>query len=275
MTRNNNFTTGQIYDSILQKERTGEFLGTTVQIIPHVTDEIKRVIRLAENNYDIIVVEIGGTVGDIESLPFLEALRQLSTDLPYRDSVLVHLTYLPFVATAGEIKTKPTQHSVRDLRSTGLQPDFLLCRTVKECSQAEIAKISLFTNVEKSAVIPVPDADSIYEIPELIHKYKFDEEIIKKLAISDAKAADLSSWQQLNKKRKDASSNIKIAIVGKYTTNIDSYKSLDEALTHSAIHNNSQLEIVYLDSDKVKTDSNTLKELCCHTDTWRFWRTRY
>ncbi|MFQ5485709.1 MAG: CTP synthase, partial [Desulfobacterales bacterium] len=227
----NNFTTGKIYHSVITKERRGEYLGGTVQVIPHITDEIKRCIKVAANGIDIVIVEIGGTIGDIESLPFLEAIRQFRADAGKENVLYIHLTLVPFIATAGEVKTKPTQHSVKELRSIGIQPDILLCRTDRYLSKDIKAKISLFCNVSEDAVITAKDVDCIYEVPLVFHKEGLDNKIVEMLHIW-TRAPRLEAWQELVKKLKKPQFSVTIAIVGKYTDLTESYKSLNEALYH-------------------------------------------
>lgn len=260
MTKNNNVTAGQIYESVIAKERKGEYLGATVQVIPHITDEIKNRIKICSKNYDIVLVEIGGTVGDIESLPFIEAIRQFRSDVGAINTIYLHLTLVPYVSTSGEVKTKPTQHSVKELRSIGIQPDMVLCRSETPLELAERKKIALFTNVEEKAVISCPDVFSIYSIPVMFHKNKLDDIVLEKLQIK-VKDADLSSWEQVVDKQVNAKEIINIGVIGKYTNLTDAYKSLNEALFHAGIVNNRKVNIVYIDSEKIeKKDANYLKE---------------
>ena len=254
LTRANNFTSGQVYETILHKERNGDYRGATVQVIPDVTDEIKSRIKHYEGKYDIIIVEIGGTVGDIESLPFLESIRQLALDLPFQQRTLIHLTYLPYLETSGEIKTKPTQHSVKELLSIGLQANFLVCRTNNAIDFSVRDKISKFTNVRLEAVIPLPDLESIYQAPEFLHSYRLDQLIIEQFRLKVSKAADLSMWTALNAKQKNVKNVIKLAMVGKYTEFADSYKSLNEAINHSGIHLDSKVEISYIDAESIERE---------------------
>ena len=251
MTKRNNFTSGQIYENVIKKERRGDYLGATVQVIPHITNEIKRCIKKGAEGFDVAMVEIGGTVGDIESLPFLEAIRQMRIELGSHRAIFIHLTLVPYIPTSGEMKTKPTQHSVKELRSIGIQPDILLCRSEKSLSMQDRNKIALFTNVEKEGVIPLEDAKSIYEIPMILHKHGLDDIVVKKLGL-DLPAADLSEWQQVVDAEKQQNTQVKVAIVGKYTELSDAYKSLDEALRHAGIHTQSKVEIFYVDAEIVE-----------------------
>ena len=248
MTKKNNFTTGQIYDSVIKKERRGEYLGKTVQVIPHITDEIKLNIRDGAKGSDVAIIEVGGTVGDIESLPFLEAIRQMGVEEGRENTCYIHLTLLPWIATAGELKTKPTQHSVKELREIGIQPDILLCRSERPIPREEKEKIALFTNVASKAVISAIDLDSIYRIPVMLHEQKIDEIVCEKFQIK-AKPADLSQWNKITKMLDNAKSSIDIAFVGKYVDLTESYKSLTEALIHAGLHNNVKVKINFLDSE--------------------------
>ena len=251
MSRLNNFTTGQIYESVIKKERRGDYLGGTVQVIPHITDEIKLHIKAGAGNAQVAIVEIGGTVGDIESLPFLEAIRQMAVQLPREDTCFIHLTLLPYITSAGELKTKPTQHSVKELREIGIQPDVLLCRADRDLPAAERRKIALFTNVREEAVILAVDVDSIYKIPNLLHDQMLDEIICHKLNIL-AKAADLSTWKKLVHALENPQRTVEIALVGKYVDLTESYKSLSEALIHAGIHTRSKINIHYMDSEAIE-----------------------
>ncbi|MEY5135224.1 MAG: synthetase, partial [Pseudomonadota bacterium] len=251
MGKKNNFTTGQIYDSVIRKERRGEYLGKTVQVIPHITDEIKLHIKNGANGADVAIVEVGGTVGDIESLPFLEAIRQIGFEEGRENACYIHLTLLPFISTAGELKTKPTQHSVKELREIGIQPDILICRADRAIPDEERKKIALFTNVAPEAVISAVDSDSIYKIPSLLHQQMIDEIVCHKLNIL-AKPADLSSWEKITDALKHTKHNIDIAFVGKYVDLTESYKSLTEALIHAGIHTSSKIKIHYLDSEEIE-----------------------
>lgn len=251
MKRSNNFTTGQIYESVIRKERRGEYLGKTVQVIPHITNEIQDYIHRGAEGYDVALVEIGGTVGDIESLPFLEAARQLSLRAGRHAAAFVHLTLVPFLASAGELKTKPTQHSVQKLREIGISPDALLCRADRPIPDEERAKISLFSNVEEDAVISVWDADTIYKIPQMLHDQGLDNIICTKLGLSPA-PADLSVWTKLVHALENPKAEITIGMVGKYVDLTESYKSLIEALRHAGIHTQSKVNIAYLDSEEIE-----------------------
>ena len=257
MTKNNNFTSGQIYASVLRKERRGEYLGGTVQVIPHVTDEIKASIQKAAVGYDIVLVEIGGTVGDIESLPFLEAIRQMRIELGSSNTLFIHLTLVPFLKTAGEIKTKPTQHSVKELRSIGIQPDILICRSEQRLPEEEKIKIALFTNVERSGVISLPDLKSIYQIPLNMCDEGLDVTITEKLQIQ-AKPADLHEWQQVVDAEKQTNAEVHIAMVGKYVDLKDAYKSLNEALKHAGIKTSTREIIHHIDSEDLTNNAEYL-----------------
>ena len=252
MSKRNNFTTGQVYETVLKKERRGDYLGGTVQVIPHVTDEIKRRVMAGAEGFDVALVEIGGTVGDIESLPFLEAARQLRVELGSQRSMLMHLTLVPYIATAGETKTKPTQHSVKEMRSIGLQPDILICRSEIEISASARRKIALFTNVEERAVISLPDADTIYRAPMLLHKRGLDEFIVQRLGL-DCKVADLSEWEQVIDGELNPEREVVVAMVGKYMDLIDAYKSLNEALKHAGIRSKAKVKIRYIDSEDIES----------------------
>ena len=251
MSRRNNFTTGQIYDSIIQKERRGDYLGCTVQVVPHVTDEIKSKVLAIGNGVDIAIIEVGGTVGDIESLPFLEAIRQLRFDLGKENVLYMHLTLLPYIATAHEIKTKPTQHSVNKLREIGIQPDILLCRSDRPVPPELKAKIALFCNVDRDAVISAQDVKCIYEVPLVFHSQGLDEKIVKLLNIW-TRQPKLEAWEALIKKVGNQKNEITIGIVGKYVNMQDSYKSLHESLIHAAIANNCKVNLQYIDSEEVE-----------------------
>jgi CTP synthase len=250
MSKRNNFTTGQIYESVIRKERRGDYLGGTVQVIPHITDEIKRFIRLGAGDADVAIVEIGGTVGDIESLPFLEAIRQMSLQLGRNNTCFIHLTLVPYIASAGEIKTKPTQHSVKELREIGIQPDIVLCRADRQLPDDERRKIALFTNVEERAVISAVDVDCIYKIPSILHAQGLDEIVCRKLEIH-APPANLETWDGLVEALEHPKQTVDIALVGKYVDLTESYKSLSEALTHAGIHTGSRINIHYIDSEKL------------------------
>ncbi|BCU05999.1 CTP synthase [Allochromatium tepidum] len=253
MGRNNNFTTGQIYESVIRKERRGDYLGRTVQVIPHITDEIKASIRLGAEGSDIAMVEIGGTVGDIESLPFLEAIRQMRVEEGPENSLFMHLTLVPHIRTAGEIKTKPTQHSVKELRSIGIQPDILLCRAEKLLPDEERRKIALFTNVSEKAVISAIDADNIYRIPRLLHAQQLDELVVRQFHL-DVPEADLSEWDRVMDGFDHPEQSVRIGMVGKYMNLTEAYKSLSEALAHAGVHTNTKVEIVYVDSEVIERE---------------------
>lgn len=251
MTRSNNHTTGQIYENVIRKERRGEYLGNTVQVIPHITDEIKRCIYEGAGDADVALIEIGGTVGDIESLPFLETIRQMGTLLGRDNALFLHLTLVPYIPSAGEIKTKPTQHSVKELRTIGIQPDILLCRMDRPLPDAERRKISLFTNVPEKSVISAVDVDSIYKIPMELHRQGLDDIVVKQLEL-DAKAADLSEWQQVVDNFNDPQGEVNIAMVGKYMDLTEAYKSLSESLIHTSIHTRTKVNVHYVDSETIE-----------------------
>ncbi|MEJ2531053.1 MAG: CTP synthase [Halioglobus sp.] len=260
MKRSNNFTTGRVYNAVLRKERRGDYLGGTVQVIPHITDEIKRRIILGAGDADVAVVEIGGTVGDIEGLPFLEAARQLKVELGPGRALLMHLTLVPYIATAGEIKTKPTQHSVKELRSIGLQPDILLCRCSVDIEESARKKISLFTNVEERAVIPLLDADSIYRIPGRLHAFGLDDFVVERFGIS-CPEADLSEWDDvLEREFSESSGSVRVAMVGKYTDLLDAYKSLNEALKHAGLQTLTEVKVDYVDAEDIERDGTRVLE---------------
>lgn len=252
--KDNNFTTGKIYHSVINKERRGEYLGGTVQVIPHITDEIKRCIKVAANGIDIVIVEIGGTIGDIESLPFLEAIRQFQADVGKENVLYIHLTLVPFIATAGELKTKPTQHSVKELRSIGIQPDILLCRTDRYLPKDIKSKISLFCNVSEDAVITAKDVDCIYEVPLVFNKEGLDNKIVEMLHIW-TRAPRLEAWEALVEKLKKLEWSVTIAIVGKYTDLTESYKSLNEALYHGGFASNCKVNLMFVDSEKILAEN--------------------
>ncbi|MBO6753964.1 MAG: CTP synthase, partial [Spongiibacter sp.] len=253
MNKRNNFTTGRVYETVLRKERRGDYLGGTVQVIPHVTDEIKRRVIAGAGDADVAIVEIGGTVGDIEGLPFFEAARQLKVELGAKRAMLMHLTLVPYIATAGETKTKPTQHSVKELRSIGLQPDVLLCRSDHEIDMSSRQKIALFTNVESRAVIPLRDVDSIYRIPSLLAGEGLDELIVERFGL-DCPPADLSEWDPVIDGDLNQDRELTIAMVGKYMELLDAYKSLNEALKHAGIHTHTKVHVRYIDSETIETD---------------------
>jgi CTP synthase len=254
--RTSNFTTGKIYSNVIAKERRGEYLGATVQVIPHITDEIKRNIVLGAGDADVCMVEIGGTVGDIESLPFLEAIRQMGVELGRDRALYIHLTLVPFMSASSEIKTKPTQHSVKELRSIGIQPDVLVCRSEKALPREQRAKIALFTNVEERAVISAVDVDDIYKIPRLLAEQGLDSYVVDKLKL-DARPADLSEWEAVVEAKANPESEVTIAMVGKYVDLRDSYMSLTEALRHAGIKTRTRVNILYLESEDLQTQGTS------------------
>ncbi|MCH7823006.1 MAG: CTP synthase [Proteobacteria bacterium] len=249
--RNSNFTTGRIYETVIAKERRGDYLGATVQVIPHITDEIKRSIMKGAGDADICLVEIGGTVGDIESLPFLEAIRQMSVDHGHDRVVYVHLTLVPYIATSAEIKTKPTQHSVKELRSIGIQPDILVCRSEKPLPDEQRKKIALFTNVREDAVISAYDVDDLYKIPTIMHKQGLDDIVARQLRL-DLPAADLSEWDSIVEAKQNWQTEVNVALVGKYVDLRDSYISLREALLHGGIHTRTRVNVHYFDAEQIE-----------------------
>ena len=251
LNRDNNFTTGKIYHSVITKERRGDYLGGTVQVIPHITDEIKESIKLVADSVDIVIVEIGGTVGDIESLPFLEAIRQFRADVGKENALYIHLTLVPYISTAGEVKTKPTQHSVKELRSIGIQPDILLCRTNKYLPKEIKSKIALFCNVTVDEVFTAKDVECIYEVPLVFHKEGLDQKIVDKLNIW-TRAPRLDNWEEIVRCLKEPTSSVTIAIVGKYVDLTESYKSLNEALRHGGIPNDCRVNLEFIDSEKLE-----------------------
>ena len=253
MTQKNNFTTGRIYENVISKERRGDYLGGTVQVIPHITDEIMRSIREGAGDADVAMVEIGGTVGDIESLPFLEAIRQMGAEEGHHNALFIHLTLLPYIPAAGEIKTKPTQHSVKELRSIGIQPDILLCRAEQPVPLEERRKIALFTNVEERAVISAQDVDSIYKIPLLLSEEGLDDITVEKLQLQ-CKEPNLAEWQQVIEALEHPTGETTIAMVGKYMDLTEAYKSLSEALIHAGIHTRTRVNIQYVDSEEIERD---------------------
>ncbi len=259
MTRRNNFTTGRVYEDVLRKERRGDYLGGTVQVIPHITDEIKRRVIEGAGDADIALVEIGGTVGDIESLPFLEAVRQLKVELGSTRALFMHLTLVPYIATAGETKTKPSQHSVKELRSIGIQPDILVCRSDHEIPASSRRKLSLFTNVEERAVISLQDADTIYRIPRMLHAQGLDDIVVDKFRL-ECGPADLSEWDRVVDAKLNPHREVTIAMVGKYMELLDAYKSLIEALTHAGIHTRTKVKIEYIDSEDIERDGTGILE---------------
>lgn len=251
MSKKNNFTTGQVYEEVLRKERKGEYLGATVQVIPHITDEIKRRIYASAEGMDVAIIEVGGTVGDIESLPFLETIRQIGVELGHDRAIFIHLTLVPYIRSAGEIKTKPTQHSVKELRSIGIQPDILICRSEQPILASERRKIALFTNVAEKAVISAIDADTIYRIPLLLNEQGLDDIVVDKLRL-DVPKADLSEWEKVVDDLTHPTDEVTIAIVGKYVEHTDAYKSLNEALYHAGIRTRHQVKIKYIDSETIE-----------------------
>jgi CTP synthase len=253
MTKNNNFTTGQIYENVIRKERRGDYLGATVQVIPHITDEIIRNINAGAAGADVAMIEIGGTVGDIESLPFLEAIRQMGVEMGPSNVLYMHLTLVPYIAAAGEVKTKPTQHSVKELRSIGIQPDILMCRSEKPLPDKERQKIALFTNVPSRAVISAVDVDSIYKIPGLLHQQHLDDIAVEKLHLR-VPPANLAEWQAVSDGLKNTDGEVIVAIVGKYVGLTEAYKSISEALVHAGIQTNSKVTIKYLDSEEIENN---------------------
>jgi len=260
LSRDNNCTTGKIYNSVIMKERRGDYLGGTIQVIPHITEEIKSNIRKLAHGVDIVITEIGGTVGDIEGLPFLEAIRQFRLEVGKENALYIHLTLVPYISTAGELKTKPTQHSVKELRSIGIQPDIILCRTDRFLPQEVKAKIALFCNVEEKAVITAKDVETIYEVPIVFHKEGLDEIIVDKLNIW-TKAPDLSEWEEIVEKVKSPKEDVTIAIVGKYVDLTESYKSLNEAITHGGMANNCRVNLLFIDSETIKSDKDAEEKL--------------
>ncbi len=259
MTCRNNFTSGRVYEEVIRKERRGDYLGGTVQVIPHITDEIKRRVVEGAAGADVALVEIGGTVGDIESLPFLEATRQLKVEVGGQRALFMHLTLVPYIATAGEVKTKPTQHSVKEMRSIGLQPDILLCRSEHEVDISSRRKIALFTNVEERAVIPMQDARSIYEIPRMLHGFGLDQIVIDRFRL-DAGPADLSEWDAVVESQLNPDHEVTIAMVGKYMELLDAYKSLIESLLHAGIKTRTRIKMQYIDSEDIERDGTSVLE---------------
>ncbi|WP_373331757.1 CTP synthase [Thiopseudomonas alkaliphila] len=252
MTQNNNFTTGRVYEDVIRRERRGDYLGATIQVIPHITNEIKRRIIKGAGDADIAMVEIGGTVGDIESQPFLEAIRQLRVEVGAKRAMLMHLTLVPYIATAGETKTKPTQHSVKELRSIGLQPDVLVCRSDRSIDVDSRRKIALFTNVEERAVISLPDVDTIYKIPGVLHSQGVDDFVMERFGL-ECKPADLSEWDRVIDAKLNPTEEVTIAMVGKYMELLDAYKSLIEAMSHAGIENRTKVNLRYIDSEEIET----------------------
>ncbi|MGP9467824.1 CTP synthase [Halomonas sp. 86] len=251
MTQRNNFTTGRVYEHVLRKERRGDYLGGTVQVIPHITDEIKQRVYAGGEGFDVALVEIGGTVGDIESLPFLESIRQIRSELGANRALFMHLTLVPYIKTAGETKTKPTQHSVKELRSIGIQPDILICRSEVELEESERRKIASFTNVEERAVVPLQDADTIYRIPLMLHEHGLDDIVCDKLRL-EAEPADLSEWVKVLDAKLNPLKSVSIAMVGKYMELLDAYKSLNEALIHAGIQGRIKVNVDYIDAEDIE-----------------------
>ncbi|ODS23076.1 CTP synthase [Candidatus Endobugula sertula] len=260
VSKRNNFTAGRVYETVLRKERRGDYLGGTVQVIPHITDEIKHRVIAGAEGYDVALVEIGGTVGDIESQPFLEAVRQLKVELGSQRALLMHLTLVPYISTAGETKTKPTQHSVKELRSIGLQPDILLCRSEVAIDEDSRRKIALFTNVERRAVVPLADAQTIYLIPRLLMAQGLDSIVLEKFTITDAPEADLSEWDKVVDGKLNPQYEVTIAMVGKYIELLDAYKSLNEALSHAGIHTRTRVNILHINAEKLEEEGTGLLE---------------
>jgi CTP synthase len=264
MRQENNITTGRIYLDVITKERRGDYLGSTVQVIPHITDEIKAAIRRLAPNHDVVITEIGGTVGDIESLPFLEAIRQFRQDVGREHTLFLHLTLIPFIPAAGELKTKPTQHSVRDLMEIGIQPDILICRTDRPVSDELKRKIALFTNVDPSGVIEAQDVDTIYEVPLAFHRQKLDELVTTRLGL-ETRPPDLTRWEGIVERvRRPTKGRVRIAVVGKYTALVDSYKSVQEALIHGGIANDVGVEIDWLSSEAFENGSGSADVLAAY-----------
>jgi CTP synthase len=253
LSRKNSFTTGQVYDTVISKERRGDYLGGTVQVIPHITDEIKRRIREAAEGYNVCITEVGGTVGDIESLPFIEAIRQLRWELGANNTLYVHLTLVPYITSASELKTKPTQHSVKELTGFGIQPDILLCRAAQPLDKKVKSKIALFCNVDENRVISAPDVSTIYEVPLVFHQDGLDERIVERLNTFTG-SPNLTRWRRIVSAIKNPKATVRVAMVGKYVDLTDSYKSLNEALTHGGIANECKVETVYVDSEQIEKD---------------------
>jgi CTP synthase len=271
MAQINNYTSGRIYYSVISKERRGEYLGGTVQVIPHITDEIKNAILQLADTVDVAIIEIGGTIGDIEGLPFLEAIRQFRFDIGRNNSLFIHVTLVPFIKTAGEVKTKPTQHSVKELRAIGIQPDILLCRTEGSLSKGLKEKIALFTNVPTDAVITAKDVKSIYEVPVLFHKEGLDDKILQLLNIWTG-APRMKPWEDLVKKIKNPKHHVIIGIIGKYVDLTESYKSLHEALVHGGIANDGKVELRYVSADELEEEGSTELLEGCHGILVKSWR---
>lgn len=259
MTQNNNFTTGRVYEEVLRRERRGDYLGATIQVIPHITDEIKRRIIKGAGDADVAMVEIGGTVGDIESQPFLEAIRQLRVEVGAKRAMLMHLTLVPYIATAGETKTKPTQHSVKELRSIGLQPDVLVCRSDRSIDVSSRRKIALFTNVEERAVVSLPDVDTIYKIPGILHSQGLDDFVMERFGL-ECDGADLSEWDRVIDAKLNPKQEVTIAMVGKYMELLDAYKSLIEAMSHAGIETQTKVKLRYIDSEDIENQGVAVLE---------------
>ncbi len=253
MSKKNNFTSGQVYENVLRKERKGEYLGATVQVIPHITDEIKRRVYASAEGMDVALIEVGGTVGDIESLPFLETIRQIGIEQGRDKALFIHLTLVPFIKSAGELKTKPTQHSVKELRTIGIQPDILICRSEQPIPASERRKIALFTNVAEKAVISAIDADTIYRIPLLLNEQGLDDIVVDQLRL-DVPPADLTEWQEVVEAITHPKDEVTIAMVGKYVDHSDAYKSLDEALIHAGLKTRNKIKIKYIDSEQIEEE---------------------
>ncbi len=259
MTQNNNFTTGRVYEEVLRRERRGDYLGATIQVIPHITDEIKRRIIKGAGDADIAMVEIGGTVGDIESQPFLEAIRQLRVEVGAKRAMLMHLTLVPYIATAGETKTKPTQHSVKELRSIGLQPDVLVCRSDRSIDISSRRKIALFTNVEERAVVSLPDVDTIYKIPGILHSQGLDDFVVERFGL-ECDGADLAEWDRVIDAKLNPKQEVTVAMVGKYMELLDAYKSLIEAMNHAGIETHTRVKMLYIDSEDLENQGTEVLE---------------
>ncbi len=253
MTKDNNVTAGKVYFNVISRERKGDYLGATVQVIPHITEEIKSLIRKVSDDHDVVIVEVGGTVGDIEGLPFLEAIRQLSLELGRNNSMFIHVTYVPYIKTAGELKTKPTQHSVKELRAIGIQPDAIICRAERDLPKGIKAKIALFSNVEESAVISAPDLDYIYDLPNKFKEEGLDRIVAERLGL-EYRDTNLSKWKKIVNVLRTAGQEVNIAVIGKYVELRDAYKSIIEALTHGGIANNSKVNITWISSEKFDPD---------------------
>jgi len=257
MTRRNNFTTGSIYAEVIRRERRGDYLGGTVQVIPHVTDEIQRRIREAGEGFDVLIVETGGTVGDIESQPFLEAIRQMRLEIGMHNALIIHLVLVPYVPSAGEIKTKPTQHSVKELRSIGLQPDILVCRSDRPLPKSARGKIALFANVEERGVVSVEDVDTIYQVPMVLKQQGVDDIVVQKMGL-ECPPADLSEWQRVVDAQLNPERTVTIAFVGKYLELLDAYKSLSEAIVHAGIRTRTQVDVRYIDAEDIERDGTAV-----------------